>query len=419
MKPTIQSTILIVAIILIASESVFPQAAYPSPRTGHSMVAIDTLIYVFGGESVKSTDQKAVLLNNLSKYDVKKSEWQEELPVNEPPTGRKKHSSTTYNGKIIISFGETQTGYSNEIWEYSPATKMWEQITITGDNIAPRADHAAVQVDELLYVAGGHDESQLFYDAYRINVNTGVCEQLPNPNPYDFNGPIGKAGVHVQGVPYFFGGWDENYAYLNIASFIPDGDYWSYRYGCPVAGFMGATTMGTDSWVYLVGGSGTSKNVLLSTVYRYNTSTTSLELISDDIPAGTYYNLVTSFVTEQNDSILYFWGGQDNQSFYRYTLNYNTTEIYNPATESWNIVGIYTNTPATEILEVYPNPAGDKISIRTDEREYEIELINSFGQVLLNEKNLKEINVKRFSPGLYFLKLNCENYTRSKRIIVH
>jgi len=70
-------------------------------------------------------------------------------------------------------------------------------------------------------------------------------------------------------------------------------------------------------------------------------------------------------------------------------------------------------------FSVFPNPANEKIEIKTDLGKYEIELINIFGQVLLKEKNATEINVGDYAPGTYILRINGENFTSQEKIIVY
>ena len=70
-------------------------------------------------------------------------------------------------------------------------------------------------------------------------------------------------------------------------------------------------------------------------------------------------------------------------------------------------------------FSVFPNPANEKIEIQTSETEFEIELINIFGQVLLKEKNTREINVSEFSSGTYILRITGENFSGQQKVIVY
>ncbi len=84
-------------------------------------------------------------------------------------------------------------------------------------------------------------------------------------------------------------------------------------------------------------------------------------------------------------------------------------------------VSIFENDNKTryEVIQVFPNPTNDKINITTSINEYEIVLLNIFGQVLLKEKNKKEINVSLLKPGTYILRINGGNFSEQKKIIVY
>lgn len=54
---------------------------------------------------------------------------------------------------------------------------------------------------------------------------------------------------------------------------------------------------------------------------------------------------------------------------------------------------------------VYPNPAQNEVSILTDSKEYEIRLLNTQGQVLLQTANRSTISLEGLPAGLYFLQI--------------
>ena len=75
--------------------------------------------------------------------------------------------------------------------------------------------------------------------------------------------------------------------------------------------------------------------------------------------------------------------------------------------------------PTTEDVTIFPNPANEKINIQTTETEFQIELINIYGQVVLKEKNTKEINVSKFSQGTYILRLSGEQFSIQRKVIIY
>jgi len=55
-------------------------------------------------------------------------------------------------------------------------------------------------------------------------------------------------------------------------------------------------------------------------------------------------------------------------------------------------------------VQIFPNPVNDILNIQGID-EFNIQLINSIGQVIFNERNTKTIDTKQFSKGIYTVKL--------------
>lgn len=72
-----------------------------------------------------------------------------------------------------------------------------------------------------------------------------------------------------------------------------------------------------------------------------------------------------------------------------------------------------------EFVHVFPNPANEKITIITSFSEYEVLIMNILGQIVLREKNKKEINLDSLSSGTYVLKINAIGFSEQKIIIVY
>jgi hypothetical protein len=71
------------------------------------------------------------------------------------------------------------------------------------------------------------------------------------------------------------------------------------------------------------------------------------------------------------------------------------------------------------ISNFYPNPADNKITIQTSEKQYEIVLINLSGKILLKEKNTKVIDLGNYPPGKYIVRLIGQKTTEEQSIIVY
>ena len=95
----------------------------------------------------------------------------EPTPGNEKPLPRTGHVSVTIGDRIIMfvsplpspspliimfrRFGGVAKRYYNDTWSFDILTRKWTEIQCTGPIPSPRSSHAAVLVDNVMYVFGG------------------------------------------------------------------------------------------------------------------------------------------------------------------------------------------------------------------------------------------------------------------------
>ncbi len=75
----------------------------------------------------------------------------------------------------------------------------------------------------------------------------------------------------------------------------------------------------------------------------------------------------------------------------------------------------------TEQIKVYPNPAKDKITVtnlNSTEHLNSIELLDTFGNIIFRALNT-EIDTKSISNGVYFLRINSDKSTTTKKIVIN
>ncbi|MFM2192588.1 MAG: hypothetical protein RLZZ118_1545 [Bacteroidota bacterium] len=71
------------------------------------------------------------------------------------------------------------------------------------------------------------------------------------------------------------------------------------------------------------------------------------------------------------------------------------------------------NCKAVNNLEIYPNPANQQISIHLQENDYQISIVNAWGQKVFEKQykaNNTEIDVRHLPPGLYQILLFADKY---------
>jgi len=135
-------------------------------------------------------------------------------------------------------------------------------------------------------------------------------------------------------------------------------------------------------------------------------------------------NNVTQIATVPGNVYMYNYLNP-NSAFVKYLVGFETPDCNgtkaNVIVKSNWVQSVVTGieNPKDFEFSVFPNPVNEKLEIRTSLKNFEIEIINVFGQVLLKEKNSNKINVDSFASGTYILKISGDNFTRQERIIVY
>ena len=100
-------------------------------------------MYVFGGYG------NSGYLNDLWVYDPQTDAWQQ---LSSGATPRNGHTAVAIDGRMYV-FGGYSDGRLNDLWEYVPQTDAWQQLT---SGATTRNAHSAVAIGGLMYVFGGY-----------------------------------------------------------------------------------------------------------------------------------------------------------------------------------------------------------------------------------------------------------------------
>ena len=109
-----------------------------------------------------------------------------------------------------------------------------------------------------------------------------------------------------------------------------------------------------------------------------------------------------------------FWVGQGVGVTYMHVLSFSPTEsrliYFKKKTETWGTpidfpVGINTPSVSTPKITLSPNPTSDILTIDTDIIFNKLRIINTNGQLVLEEKNVQSINTAQLPNGIYFLQV--------------
>jgi hypothetical protein len=69
-------------------------------------------------------------------------------------------------------------------------------------------------------------------------------------------------------------------------------------------------------------------------------------------------------------------------------------------------------------VSVYPNPAKDVLNISTSATQYEIEVVDMLGRVVITENSKPTINISDLTKGVYFVKVTQNGTTNTEKIVV-
>jgi len=326
---------------------------------------------------------------------------------------------------MYVFGGETSNGLSNDLWMFNPATKHWDNITVSGATISPRKNASMTIRNGVIYIAGGEDANgNVLTDAYTINVATGQTTQLSNMPGGSPTGN-GAASVVLNNKIYYFGGYNIYGTSNSIMTYDPATSNWYLQVvNGFFVGFSGVVSI-NNMIAFVVGGSSTSKNVLSNKIYKFDASTGSKTLVSSNIPAGEYYNSVVfdfdtiSKSTNSIDTCLYFWAGSD---LLRYQVKNDLVQQFDTINENWILpTAIATTNKTNTEISIYPNPAKDYIQINTDNLNIETcEILDINGKTIkhqtINASKFK-IEIADLPKGIYFLKFNTNNGIITKRIV--
>ena len=406
--------ILLSCCFFITSINAFSQDEKPSPTFGHTFVTVadgnDTLILLFGGDN----GAKAVI-NELWAYNKDNSKWEKKESNNPPP--RRNHAAVEHNNKMIVLFGEGQSGLLSDIWQYDPSINSWEELPSSGTSVpAARKSFTASVMDNKIIIVGGETDSDPSDEVWAYDIANNTWEQKAS-----YMGAVtGHAACIYNDMLYIFGGSDPPSFRNDIWSFSLQTNSWSYVDASgrdpAESAYFGYASSGP--YFYIVGGNNDSKFVF-GQFFVLNLDDLSWTQLSN-IPALT--KLAAAFVgDDMGNGELYTFGGLDAQEV--------TTDIflcYHTINGTW----ITVNTPQLEdnkqIIDIYPNPFNNEISISVPDinSAVYVEIYDVLGKLVFAQSYKTteiKIDLTEIDSGSYILKIKDGNGSiiRVDKIIKH
>ncbi|KAF8820743.1 putative Tip elongation aberrant protein 1 [Cardiosporidium cionae] len=148
----------------------------PPGRAGHTAVAYEKSIYIFGGTTT------ARELDDLYEYNTSMHTWNRINAAGAVPAPRYGHSADVIDDRMILfgGFGDCHT-FLNDIHELSFTKMAWTEVINKGKiSPSPRFRHSTVALDGYLYLFGGKGNPKHLSNTYsRGNDASNGLEKAP------------------------------------------------------------------------------------------------------------------------------------------------------------------------------------------------------------------------------------------------
>ncbi|KAH7818222.1 putative rab9 effector protein [Monocercomonoides exilis] len=151
----------------------------PPPMYMHAAALVDDDMFVFGGSLVEQRsllNYKAVS-EAMYRLHLPTMAWTKIITKGSIPCRRFSHSLVAYNSRLYL-FGGQSEKKMNDLWEYNIKTNVWSPVIAMGSFPSQRSGHVSGIVDDCLFIHGGADTLLCDGDVYLLPLywkSHGVC----------------------------------------------------------------------------------------------------------------------------------------------------------------------------------------------------------------------------------------------------
>mmetsp|Transcript_8304 Transcript_8304/g.16372 ORF Transcript_8304/g.16372 Transcript_8304/m.16372 type:complete len:738 (+) Transcript_8304:1846-4059(+) len=186
-----------------------------SPRTGHTAVSDEGMIYVFGGTDGLSRN------NDMWVFDPHTLAWRELPTTGTKPAPRSGSQACIQGSQIYIFGGYTKKDgdFFNDVHAFDTQTFAWTELVPSSQEHVPlpRTDHSLTLYNNSLYVFGGYDGNRRFNDLRQFSLSTNVWRNLTSEQSPDSR--FGHTAVECKDKMIVFGGWNGHDTLNEVWSF--------------------------------------------------------------------------------------------------------------------------------------------------------------------------------------------------------
>ncbi|XP_015787072.1 kelch domain-containing protein 3 [Tetranychus urticae] len=232
-------------------------ANVPCIRYGHTVVAQDDIIYLWGGGKNK------VLCNKMFMFDTNTRSWLANEVKGEIPVARDGHSACTSGGfmYIIGGFEEERREFADTVYRFEFRTRTWQHLYLLSSDLLKKDFMSCVAIDDIIYLFGGRTYPCPFYDSEIMELDTDRMRLTKTEvSGYKPCGRRSHTAVVVNNKMMIFGGYNDvvNEHLNDFHIFDPEKRQWE---PVAVSGDTRPTArrrhccVAVNSYLYIFGGS--------------------------------------------------------------------------------------------------------------------------------------------------------------------
>ena len=331
----------------------------------HTMVAIDDHMYVFGGSLMVSVFAGDNYFNDLYKIDTD-GNFATVILSGVIPPARSQHSMVVIDSNIYIFGGYSSSYVQNDLYKIDTTNSNSEKITLRGsdsdsDIPSKRYSHSMVVIGDDIYIFGGFYESYK-NDLYRID-NLGSCEKITLTGSDD-DKPSSRhfhSMVVIDNNMYIFGGFTDSGVLNDLYKINTTGNSEKINITGDIPARYRHTMVAIGDYMYIFGGDGDS-GLSPNDLYRIDTTGYSkkITLTGSDIPSRRYGHSMVVI-----DDNIYIFGGIDSSElddlvkipFKTHYLNGKIAHLrlYNTLQTVDELHSIYLLNNAEFLIDIYYN----------------------------------------------------------------
>lgn len=136
----------------------------PCVRDGHTLSAVGTVLYLFGGSNYPESDE---CLDGLYAYDIGTLSW-ELCPTQGRQPKALGHTTAVVGDTLYIFGGIYHGNATNTLYMLNTGNLTWTPLKASGNPPSPRCDHACTVAGEKFYIMGGTGGKKLWYNDLHV-----------------------------------------------------------------------------------------------------------------------------------------------------------------------------------------------------------------------------------------------------------